>query len=159
VAAESGSETLRQRQNRANRRNSSLTLGYKQLPAAVTLRLTLFRLMRVTKYDCDLSARVDSCDDFHVVAMRLKHHRMRGRVDPPTRPMPTHTTNSHPKINSMIMVELFALVRLRGAEGSRTPTGWNLNPVPLPVGLRPRCCTHRVAPASGGPVMTCRVSA
>ena len=30
------------------------------------------------------------------------------------------------------------LVRGGGAEGSRTLTGWNLNPVPLPVGLRPR---------------------
>jgi hypothetical protein len=28
--------------------------------------------------------------------------------------------------------------QLRGAEGSRTLTGWNLNPVPLPFGLRPR---------------------
>lgn len=40
----------------------------------------------------------------------------------------------------MILMGSSELVRNGGAEGSRTLTGWNLNPVPLPVGLRPLWC-------------------
>jgi hypothetical protein len=40
-------------------------------------------------------------------------------------------------INLMILFQLFPLVRMSGAEGSRTLTGWNLNPVPLPLGYGP----------------------
>lgn len=63
----------------------------------------------------------------------------------------------------MISERSFSPVDDGGAEGSRTPTGWNLNPVPLPVGLRPRWwmvwwmerCWERVA--GGGVSLSWRV--
>src|SRR5262245_52658893 len=48
-----------------------------------------------------------------------------------------------------IMTGAFVLVRAGGAEGSRTPTGWNLNPVPLPVGLRPPVLLAQGSPTVG----------
>ncbi len=42
------------------------------------------------------------------------------------------------------------LVKRRGAEGSRTLTGTDLNRVPLPIGLRPHCRSR------GVPQTTCR---
>ncbi len=55
-------------------------------------------------------------------------------------PVALHVCSCHlmPKVSpEAIVADLYSLVRLSGAEGSRTLTGWNLNPVPLPLGYGP----------------------